>query len=82
MNSAQNRALNEAKDGERVSWENPKSKHSGSLTPLSTYSIEGLKCRDVEISNRANGATGNTIFEFCQESDGKWGAVRGKPAKP
>ena len=82
LNTARNRALSEAKDGETVSWENPESKSSGSLTPLSTYSSGGLKCRSLEISNKAIGSTGNTIFEFCQNSGGKWGAIPGNPAKP
>lgn len=77
--AAGRKALNETKDGETVSWENPKSGHFGSLTPLGTATRNGATCRQLRIVNNAKGMMGSSIYEFCQKPDGKWGAVEGIP---
>lgn len=77
--AAGRQALNETKDGETVSWENPKSGNFGSLTPLGTATKNGETCRQLRIVNNAKGMMGSSVYEFCQKQDGKWGAVEGGP---
>ena len=79
---AARRALNEAADGETVSWENPRTGASGTLSPLSTLSRDGATCRRLQTSSSARGTTGGSVFEFCQRPDGTWGAVQGDATAP
>ena len=76
------KALNEAADGETVSWENTATGASGTLSPLSTSSGEAGKCRRLRISNNANGVSSGAVYEFCQRPDGTWGAVEGGARQP
>ena len=75
-------ALNETADGGTVPWENKSTGASGTLSPLSTSSREGAKCRTMRISNSANGLTGSAVYEFCQRPDGTWGVVEGGGDQP
>ncbi len=75
------KALNKTEDGDAVKWANPKSSSHGSLTPLSTSSVGGKKCRMLKIENYANNLQGSSIYKFCQKGDGKWGAVNSPAAQ-
>jgi surface antigen len=73
--SAARQALNEAKDGEKVPWSNPETKTHGALTPTSSTTKNGAKCRTLKIENHANNLSGSALYLFCQQNDGKWKAV-------
>jgi surface antigen len=66
------RALNETKDGETVTWINPDTGHSGSATPLSSYTQNGKECRKLKITNSAKSLEGKGVYPMCRQSDGKW----------
>jgi surface antigen len=70
--AAAREALNDKEDGVAVSWENPASKNHGTLTPLNTQQADNTTCRDLRIENHAGGLSGNVIYQFCQQPDGKW----------
>jgi len=73
------KALNETKDGETVSWENPQSKFSGTVSPLTTETQNDTTCRKIRIENNAKGMSGGGTYRFCQKPDGKWAAQQGTP---
>jgi surface antigen len=77
--SAAKNALDSAKDGETVEWNNPDSGAHGSLTPVSSTQRNGKTCRDLEIRNHANRLDGGGTFEFCEQGDGSWAATHGVP---
>jgi len=66
------KALNETKDGDTVSWENPKTKYSGTVTPTQTETRDAVTCRRLQIVNNAKGRTGSSRYRFCQKPDGTW----------
>ena len=72
-------ALNDKTDGETVSWKNPETGNYGSLTPLTTVTKKGMKCRLLHIMNHANNLDGQAKYEFCQKPDGKWKAATSLP---
>ncbi|HOP15939.1 MAG: hypothetical protein H6956_06125 [Chromatiaceae bacterium] len=65
-------ALDNAPDGETVSWSNSDSGASGTIRPLETYDMDGMRCRRTELSNSAGGLSGNSQFDYCQQTDGVW----------
>jgi surface antigen len=78
--AAVRKALNEAKDGETVGWDNPQTKCSGSITPIATDSEDGAACRRIKIENNAKGMSGSTTYRFCQSPDGTWAVQQGASA--
>ena len=55
-----------------ATWENPQTGSSGSSTVLKTFEHGGQACKRVRIENRARNRTGSTVFDFCQQPDGRW----------
>lgn len=74
-------ALNNAEDGQAVEWSNPDSKNHGSVTPVTTKTIDGRTCRDLLIRNYAGNLEGGGTYEYCQQPDGSWGVSRVTPPK-
>jgi len=66
------KALNEKKDGEKLSWKNEKTGHAGLVNPLDTTIENNLKCRNTRLINRANKRIAKTVFKFCKQPDGEW----------
>lgn len=66
--------LENGEDGVEVKWENPKTGHNGTLTPLNKKTHDGMDCRDVDIRNFAGDFTGRAIHLMCRK-DGKWLAI-------
>lgn len=67
-------ALENGEDGVEVQWENPKTGHHGTVTPLNRKRHDGMDCRDVDIRNFAGNFTGRAIHLMCRK-DGDWMAV-------
>jgi surface antigen len=65
------KALNEGKDGEKVSWENPKTRARGDITVLRRFEWKANPCREVKVHNEAQGRKGDNTFNLCQV-EGKW----------
>lgn len=69
---AADKALDTAKDGETVSWENPASGAYGTYTPVSTSTEQDMTCREVKVVNHAHKLDASSWLKFCQKPDGKW----------
>jgi surface antigen len=65
-------ALEQDPDGTTRRWENPKTGASGTLTPVSTFEQNGMKCRRLEIVSDAQGLTARSTFNMCKQADGTW----------
>ena len=67
-------ALESGEDGVEVKWENPKTGHGGTVTPLNRKTHDGMDCRDVDVSNVAGTFTGRAVHMMCKKN-GDWLAV-------
>lgn len=70
--SAQKEALENRSDGDTVSWKNPHTGASGTVTPLRTDRINDRRCRLLRIVTGAGGRSGESRFWYCKQPDGKW----------
>ncbi|NCT40339.1 MAG: glycine zipper 2TM domain-containing protein [Alphaproteobacteria bacterium] len=62
--------------GETISWSNPESGHSGSITPVREgKSTAGRYCREYEQEIRVDGRRETAVGQACQNSDGTWQVV-------
>jgi surface antigen len=62
--------LDSAPDGDTRHWENPKTQAHGDLTPRSTFTDAGLRCRMVQIENSAGGRNNRSMFTLCKGAEG------------
>jgi len=69
---AAQKALNEQPDGATATWQNPGTDASGTVTPTRSFEENDQSCRRVEITNRARGFSGTSVFNFCRQPDGRW----------
>lgn len=67
-------ALDNAGDGVEVKWENTKTGHHGSITPLNKITRDGMDCRRVDIHNVAEPFKGGARYLLCKHDDGEWRA--------
>ena len=51
------KTLDSGEDGVEVKWENPKTGHKGTITPMNRKTHEGMDCRDVDIRNVAGSSS-------------------------
>jgi len=64
--------------GRTVSWSNPDSGHSGSVTTIRDGILSGgLYCREYRQSVTLGGATSEAVGTACQFPDGSWKPVSG-----
>jgi surface antigen len=71
-NRAQERA-HAAPVGQAVTWSNPETGHSGSVTPVSeTRNAQGQRCRDYSGTVLVDGKREEARGLACQQSDGTW----------
>lgn len=62
--------------GEAISWNNPETGHSGSVTPIREgQSSVGRYCREYEQEIRVDGRTQTAVGSACQNADGTWEVV-------
>ena len=74
MSDAADKALDQAKDGEDVSWSNDQTGSSGTITPVRSFARQGKDCRRLRVVNLASKATrggANSNVDFCNV-DGTW----------
>ena len=65
-------ALKAEKDGETLEWKNPATPASGSVTPLSRLTSNGLACRRLRVANAYGDLKAEGVYRFCEQSPGKW----------
>jgi surface antigen len=78
LSAGANRALDEAADGETLTWSNPDSDAHGTLTPLSTWQQDGMQCRAMRVVNHAGKLQAQSTYDYCRRADGTWGLASGK----
>jgi hypothetical protein len=65
------KALDQGKENETLSWDNPKTRARGDMTVLRNFESKGRTCRELRVRNEVPGRKGDTKLSFCQV-DGKW----------
>lgn len=68
---AQYDALNNYRDGAKVSWNNPNTEAHGYIIPSKTTRKNGNLCRNLTIVNFAEHRSGEATFTFCK-IQGTW----------
>jgi surface antigen len=70
---AAHRALETAPSGQSVSWKNPDSGHSGTVTPTKTSQTPGgTYCRDYQATVEIEGKKEQASGKACRQADGTW----------
>ncbi|MCP5432058.1 MAG: glycine zipper 2TM domain-containing protein [Alphaproteobacteria bacterium] len=73
MGQTTNRALSTAPNNQTVTWSNPESGNSGSVTPTSSYkTASGQTCRQFSQTVSAGGKSDSASGVACQQPDGSW----------
>ena len=65
-----NRALDGGNDGQTYRWENPATGASGSVTPKSSFTRDGARCRSADFSTTAGGRKNASTWKLCKVGDG------------
>ena len=65
------KALDQGKENETLSWENPKTRARGDMTVVRNFESKGRSCRELRVRNEVPGRKGDTRLSFCQV-EGKW----------
>ena len=74
-NRASNNALEYARTGSPVEWNNPDSGNSGAITVTDTYKSGGRYCREYSDKIRVGGEVENAYGTACRQPDGSWEIV-------
>ena len=72
LSEALNQALENGKDGEVVTWENPGSGNNGRIELLDTHEDYGTICRTIRTQTSADGREGGGIYRLCLADDHSW----------
>ena len=75
-NQSSQSALETARSGQVVTWTNPDSGHSGTITPTNTYQqADGSYCREYTQTVRVSGRNQQAYGRACRQPDGSWKVV-------
>jgi surface antigen len=67
------RAFEQNHTGQASVWNNPKSGHSGSITPTKTYQLaNGQYCREYQQKINIGGKVETAYGTACRQADGTW----------
>ena len=72
LKAAARDVLNNQPDQKEISWNNPGTGHSGSITVLGTTEMNGQTCRDTLLKNDAKTVKGTSQYLLCQQADDTW----------
>jgi surface antigen len=68
--------MESAPTGKPVSWNNPDSGHSGTVTPTRTYQTSsGTYCREYQTTVLIDGKQERATGTACRQADGTWRVV-------
>ena len=73
-------ALDQGKEKETTTWENPKTRARGDITVVRNFENKGRSCRELRVRNEVPGRKGDTRLSFCQV-DGKWRLLSAQQTK-
>jgi surface antigen len=65
------KALNEGRDNETLSWDNPETRSRGDITVLRSFDWKTHRCKEVRLNNEAGGRKRTSMLNVCS-IDGKW----------
>lgn len=65
-------ALNHSVKGDRLTWSNPETGHSGSVTHIGPVDKDGQPCIRLGIYNETDTLSGSTVASFCRQADDSW----------
>ncbi len=72
-NQTDQRALETARTGQAISWNNPDNGHSGTITPTRTYQApSGQYCREFQQTITVGGQPQQSYGTACRQPDGTW----------
>jgi surface antigen len=66
------RALASGQAGKAITWSNPKTGASGSITPQPTFPMAGKSCREFQQTINAGGKKSTGYGTACMAPDGVW----------
>ena len=69
-------ALELSRNNRPVYWENPNSGFNYTVTPISNFTANGLKCRNYDLLIQGNGINQTQTESACLENGGNWQSVR------
>lgn len=73
MQQTTHKSLENTPSGNAVSWRNPDSGHSGTVTPQPSYkNATGQYCREYEQTITVDGRTETAYGRACRQADGSW----------
>ena len=72
LNETLNQALENGADGEKVTWNNPKSGNHGRIEILDTHEDYDTTCRTIRTHTTAGGREGGGIYRLCLADDKTW----------
>ncbi len=76
-NTSSQRALEDARTGQEVAWNNPDSGNYGTVTPTSTYkNNSGEYCREYSQTINVGGQDERAYGTACRQPDGTWKVVQ------
>lgn len=77
MQNTTQRALETAPSGQTVSWRNPDSGHSGTVTPEPAVQTDsGQYCREYQQTVTIDGRSEQAYGRACRQPDGSWKIVK------
>ena len=72
-NHTNQQALETARTGQSITWNNPDSGHSGAITPTRTYqTTSGQYCREFQQTITIGGQPQQSFGTACRQPDGTW----------
>ncbi len=69
-------ALELSRNNRPVYWENPNSGLNYTVTPISSFTANGLKCRNYDLLIQGNGFNQTQRERACLENSGNWQAYK------
>ncbi len=65
--------LDKGENGRTVNWSGEEPGVHSQLTPLKSYEMQGLNCRDIRIETEAKELAARGTYTLCKGAKGEWG---------
>jgi len=71
------KALDEGEQGKAYPWNNPATSASGTVTPLASFTRQGVQCRGAAFTITTRGKTSRSQWNLCRTPQG-WKVAEGR----
>lgn len=71
------KALDEGQEGHAYPWNNPATSASGTVTPLASFTRQGMSCRGAAFTITTRGQTSRSEWNLCRTPAG-WKVAEGR----